>query len=291
MFTELFSIIAPVLFGVAVGYTWTKLGKPFDSQFATSLVFNIATPLLVFATLTELKIDPTQFWHIASIALCALLGFILLAFIVLKVARLPLTTYWPSVTMPNSGNMGLPLCFLAFGQEGLGIGIIVYTVISLGQFTFSVAVSTGTFSLKELARIPLIYTAAAALVVLALDIEVPKWLASTSRIYGQLVIPLMLIALGTSLASLKITSLPRSFGLTLARLAIGLGVGIAVTEIFGLEGVVRGVIILQSAMPAAVFNYMLALRYDNAPPEVAGMIITSTLFSFLTLPALLLFVL
>jgi len=44
-------------------------------------------------------------------------------------------------------------------------------------------------------------------------------------------------------------------------------------------------------MLAAVFNYMLALRYDNAPPEVAGLIVTSTLLSFITLPALLLLVL
>ena len=61
MHAELFSIIAPVLFVVGVGYAWTKFGCPLDTAFATSIVFNIGTPLLVFATLTELKIDPTAF--------------------------------------------------------------------------------------------------------------------------------------------------------------------------------------------------------------------------------------
>jgi predicted permease len=44
-------------------------------------------------------------------------------------------------------------------------------------------------------------------------------------------------------------------------------------------------------MPAALFNYMLAMRYDNNPEEVAGLVITSTLFSFATLPFLLAFIL
>ena len=149
----------------------------------------------------------------------------------------------------------------------------------------------GIISLKKLARVPLIYTAVAALAVMAFDYVVPNWLANTARIYGQLVIPLMLIALGVSLASLKPAGLPRSLALSVARFAIGLGVGVAVVEFFDLEGVTRGVIILQSAMPAAVFNYMLALQHNNAPPEVAGLVITSTLLSFITLPGLLLFVL
>ena len=119
-----------------------------------SLVFNIGIPLLLFATLTELKIDPAAFGEIAFVALTALIGFILLAFIVLKIAGLSLPTYWPSVTMPNSVNIGLTSGFLVLSQEGLGIGIIVYTVISMGQFTFSVADCTRSFSQEVLARIP-----------------------------------------------------------------------------------------------------------------------------------------
>jgi hypothetical protein len=64
-----------------------------------------------------------------------------------------------------------------------------------------------------------------------------------------------------------------------------------VSHLFGLEGTVRGVFVLQCAMPAAVFNYMLAMRYKNNPEEVAGLVVTSTLFAFVTLPFLLAFVL
>ena len=41
-------------------------------------------------------------------------------------------------------------------------------------------------------------------------------------------------------------------------------------------------------MPVAVFNYLLAARYDRHPDDVAGAILLSTLLSFATLPLLLL---
>lgn len=291
MTSNLFSIIAPVLFGVSLGFFWAKLKKPFDMTLVTSLVFNIGTPLLVFSTLTELDIDPLVFGEIAMIAVIALAGFGVLSFAVLFVTKLPMRTYLASVMIPNSGNVGLPLCLLAFGQEGLAFGVIIYSVNSFAQFSFSVAVAAGSFSIKELARIPLLYAVALAVVVMLTDYQLPAWIANTTRLYGQLAIPIMLIALGVSLATLRVSSLPRSLALSVVRFSIGLGVGVAVSEIFGLEGVARGVMILQSAMPAAVFNYMLALRYDNDPPEVAGLIVTSTVFSFAIMPGLLLFVL
>ena len=43
-------------------------------------------------------------------------------------------------------------------------------------------------------------------------------------------------------------------------------------------------------MPVAVFNYLYAQLHDNRPAEVAGTVLVSTALSFLTLPALLWFV-
>jgi hypothetical protein len=102
-------------------------------------------------------------------------------------------------------------------------------------------------------------------------------------------IPLQLIALGCSLGEFRVTSLPRGVALSLLRLGLGFGLGLAVAETFGLEGTARAIVILQSAMPVAVSNYLFAMIYRREPAEVAGMVLISTAISFVTLPLLLLY--
>jgi len=97
----------------------------------------------------------------------------------------------------------------------------------------------------------------------------------------------MLLSLGVSLAQLRVMDFSRTLALSLFRLVLGVGIGFGVAILFGLEGAARGVTIIQFAMPAAVFNYMLALRYQREPNAVAGIVIVSTLLSFVSLPVLL----
>ena len=67
--------------------------------------------------------------------------------------------------------------------------------------------------------------------------------------------------------------------------------GVSLANYHGLEGVERGVLIIESAMPVAVFNYLFAQRFNRSPEEVAGMVVISTTISFASLPLLLLNVL
>ena len=291
MIFHLLTIIAPVFFGVTFGFVWSRLDKPFDTEFVTSLVFNLGTPLLIFSTLTKLDTDPRAFADLAMVMVVALFLFLIISFLVLKVFGLDQRTYLATIMIPNTGNVGIPLCFLAFGELGLAFAIIVYTIVSLTQFTLGVAIAAGSFSLMELAKNSLIYAVLAALLVMVTDYQLPNWLANTVHIFSQFAIPLMLIMLGVSIAKLKVTSLGRNLALSCVRLTMGLSVGLFVSCLFGLEGVARGVVVLECSMPAAVFNYMLAMRYENSPEEVAGLVITSTLFSFATLPLLLAFIL
>ncbi|MGB0503840.1 MAG: AEC family transporter, partial [Thalassolituus sp.] len=45
--------------------------------------------------------------------------------------------------------------------------------------------------------------------------------------------------------------------------------------------------LIQSSMPVAVFNYLFAVRFDRQPDAVAGLVVVSTLLSFVSLPILL----
>ena len=111
-----------------------------------------------------------------------------------------------------------------------------------------------------------------------------------SDTYGRRLVVLtglMLMALGVTIAKLRVRSIQRSVALSALRLGLGFALGVAMAELFGLTGISRGVLILQSAMPVAVMNFLCASRYQCEPEEVAGMIVASTALSFLTLPALL----
>jgi malate permease and related proteins len=100
-------------------------------------------------------------------------------------------------------------------------------------------------------------------------------------------VPLMLMMLGSSLARLRIASLGRAAGVAALRLGMGALIGAAAAALFHLDGVARPVLILQSAMPVAVYNYLFALRWNNEPEEIAGLVVLSTIGAMITLPALL----
>jgi predicted permease len=121
--------------------------------------------------------------------------------------------------------------------------------------------------------------------------SLPAWLDNTTGILGGATIPLMLVTLGVSLARLKVADWKHSLLFSLVRVLGGFGLAVLVARWFGLEGVDRGVLILQSSMPVAVFNYLLALRYEREPGEVAGMVVLSTLLAFVLLPFMVSFVL
>ncbi len=287
MIGELFSIIAPVFICAGIGMAWERQGRPYDTEFVTTLTTNVGVPCLVFSTLADVDLDPQAFAVMAVAALAALASFAAVSTAVLGLARLPLRAFLPSMIFPNSGNMALPLSLLAFGEPGLALSIAYFAVYVVAQFVLTPVIAAGTMSLVALARMPILYAVAVAVLFMVAGAKPPAWIANTTRILGGMTIPLMLITLGISLAKLKVGSLGRSAALAVLRLVMGFTVGVALAETFGMSGAARGVLILQAAMPVAVFNYLFAQRYNQEPEEVAGIVVISTAVSFATLPVLL----
>lgn len=291
MYQILFNIIAPVVICAGLGFYWAKSNKSFHMETITGLVSNIGAPLLIFTTLVKLEMALSEFLEFGMMALIALFTFIPISFLFLKIFKLNYRDYLPALIFPNTGNMGLPLCFFAFGQEGLTLALAFFAVYAILQFTLGVWLASGSGSISLLLKTPLIYAVTFAIIIQVTGIPIPDWITSTTELLGGITIPLMLMALGVSLASLSIKHLKLATLLSVARLCMGFAVGYGLSEVFSLEGTARGVLILECTMPVAVFNYLFSLRYGRSAGQVAGTVLISTLLSFLTLPLLLLYVL
>jgi len=291
MLSELFAVIAPILICAGLGYGWARKGIDYPVDFVTRLVMNIGAPCLILSSFSNAGIDIRKMAEVSAAALVILLIMLVLGGLLIRLMRLKISTFLPSLLFPNIGNMGLPLCLFAFGQTGLALGLTVFLVIFTLQMSLGILLTDGHGHPRELLKQPVLWATVVAVIMVSTSASLPAWLDNTTSILGGATIPLMLITLGVSLAQLRVATWKHSLLFSLIRVLGGFGLAVVVAGMFGLEGVDRGVLILQSSMPVAVFNYLLALRYQREPGEVAGMVVLSTLLAFALLPLIVSFVL
>ena len=287
MFSIIASILIPIFTCVFIGFFWSKKGFSYDTDLITSLVTYIGTPCLIFYSLSSVQLLPNSLLDIGLAALLANIAFIIIGALVLALFRLPHRVYLQSLSWPNVGNVGLPLCYFAFGEEGLALGVTFFAIYVVFQMTVGIAFVSGTFSLMALFKIPIVPATILASFFLFTEIQTPEPLYNTTKLIGDLTIPLMLLTLGVSLARLKVRHLKTALFLSVLRLGMGLGVGIGLVYLMNLSGPSAGVVILQCSMPVAVFCYLFAQVYDQHPEEVAGVVVVSTILGFFFLPVLL----
>jgi len=107
-------------------------------------------------------------------------------------------------------------------------------------------------------------------------------------ILSGLAIPVMLLTLGHSLATLKFGNLGRAAVLTAAHIGFSALAAFALTQAFDFPAVQQNTVILMCFMPPSVATYLAVSRFrpDDAP-AVAGFIFLSTLATLVTLPLVL----
>ncbi|MCV0428531.1 MAG: AEC family transporter [Roseibium sp.] len=287
MIGELVGVIAPILLMAAIGYWFQKSGPSLETKGMSALVMMVGTPSLVFHSLTSTELPETALLQMSLGAICVSVIATILASAFLLMTGLNYRSFLPSLTMPNSGNIGLPVVLLAFGNNGLAVGVAFFFVIAILQYTVMPIVTAGSFSLKRTLKEPLVWSVLAVLVVKSTGITPPGVINETTRLLGGMMIPVMVILLGAAIARLAIQDLKTALLLALARLLIGIVAGLATVAILGVTGITAGSMFLMAAMPSAIVTYVFAERYGREPEKVAGLIVASTLMTFAALPGLL----
>lgn len=289
MLNQLIQVVAPIFTVIAVGYIWSLKKQKYDLPFITSIAINLGCPCLVFSTVTGLEIRHSLLGILSLSTVITIFIFAAAGLLVLKLSRASVKDNLAPLMFANIGNMGMPVCLFAYGNEGLALAIIVFAVVTIGQFTVAVFLYSGSFSFKMLYKNPVIISVILSVIFLMSGNKPPEWIAKAAKLLGEITIPVMLLTLGVSLQRMKVFKIKKAVLLSILRIGVGFCAGLLVARLAGLTGTARGVLILQSSMPVAVFNYLLAERYNRNARDTAELIIVSTFMSVVTLPLILAF--
>jgi len=226
--------------------------------------------------------------------LIAIIGFTLTGIIILYLLKTKdIIREVPVFILPNNGNMGIPICLFAYGSQGLGIAASISSLIILLHFTLGVFLADRKFDFKILIKNPPFYAIIFSVGFLYFDLEMPKAIINLTELLTYTAIVLILMSLGIALTKLKVFSLTNSIISSIGRVIIGPIIGFIIIIYFDLSGFGAGVILIQSAMPSAILNYLIGSMYSpkEIVDNIASTIVVSTLMSFITVPLVVFFAL
>ena len=292
IYIKIFEVIFPVFFVIGVGYYLGKKNPKFDTNFITNFAGNIGTPAMIFYTVTTTGITLSIFTHYFIYALIMIGGFAILGLILLFLLKKDLSMELPPLILPNTGNMGVPICLFAYGAQGLGVASAIASVIILFHFTLGVFLAKKEFSLDVVIKSPPVYAIIVSVFFLYFEIEPPLFLENTTFLLTYATIFLVLMSLGIALTRFKF-SLKDSIILSLCRVILGPLIAFTLIYKLNLSGFAAGVLLIQSAMPSAILNYLVGSMYSpkKVVDSIASTIVVSTLMSFVTIPIVVFFAL
>ena len=282
---KLIDVLFPVFSIIGIGYWYGKKDPKFDTKFITTFAGNFGLPAIIFYSLTSTNISIDLFLRFSYYITLYVIIFSVIGVIILKILNKDVYRLLPPLILPNTGNMGMPLCLFAYGKLGLAIATAATAMILVFHFTVNILLSSKKFSIKPLLNCVPVYALLVSLLFVYFDIPSPKFLENATFLIGYSTIFLVLMTLGIALSKLKVFSFKETLIYSLTRVLIGPIVGFGFVKFFNLTGVEAGVMFIQASMPSAILTYLISKIYSpkKISDSVASTVALSTFMSFFTL--------
>ena len=286
LYIKLFEVLFPVFFIVGIGYFLGKKSPKIDTKFITNYSANFGTPALIIFGVMSSGVTYSMFANYFIYWLIAMFVFGVVGIIFLILMKKDYFMELPPFILPNTGNMGIPICLFAYGVSGMGIAAAISAVIVLLHFTLNIFLASKKFDVMVIAKSPSFYAILITVIFLYFDIEAPTFVLNTVMLLGYAMIVLILMSLGIALTQLKVFSLKHSIISSIGRVIIGPIIGFIVIKLFNLTGYAAGVLLIQSSMPSAILTYLIASMYSpkKVIDSIASTVVVSTLMSIITVP-------
>jgi len=283
MFSKIASITLPIFTLVLIGFLYSRRVKP-DLGGANKLVVDIALPVLIFISLSAKSFDPisAMSFTAASIVLILLTGLIAWPFA--KFSGATVQAFLPCAMFTNVGPIGIPLIALAYGPEGMAPAVVLLVISNILHFTLGAGVMSGKVDWRMVYANPLVWSTVLGIASSQLQITLPEWIQTSCTMIGSVLVPMMLMSLGARLASSEVADAWVGVRSGVLILIIRLAAVLLALWFIPLQGLERGALILFACLPSAVFNFMLADKFQVEPNKVASTVIVGHLLSLAFLP-------
>ncbi len=282
---KLIEVLFPVFLVIGIGYWYGKKDPKFDTKFITTFAGNFGLPAIIFYSLTTTNISIELFLRFSYYITLYVMVFSIIWLIILKILNKDIYRLLPPLILPNTGNMGMPLCLFAYGKLGLAIATAATAMILVFHFSLNILLASKKFSIKPLLKCTPVYALLVSLVFVYYKIPAPKFLENATFLIGYSTIFLVLMSLGVALSKLKVFAFKETLIYSIVRVVLGPIVGIAFVKFFNLTGVEAGVMFIQASMPSAVLSFLISEIYSpkKISNSVASTVALSTFMSFFTL--------
>ena len=284
-------VVLPVFLVAAIAAVFQRFRRlPMTSLSQVTLY--LFTPALIFVSLLDQQLPIGASLRIVA---ATILGttFILivgaLASRFLRHDRPMQSAFLLATAFPNAGNMALPVLLLAFGQEGLNAGVMVFLTQavlgnSVGIIVAARSQTTGWEPLKQVFKLPTLYAIVAAALVRFVGLDLPVAVYAAAKLLAQAAIPVMLVVLGLQLGGTVKFEDEKSLAAALVlRLALAGPLAWLAAALVGLQGIGAQAVVIVASMPVAVFTTILATQFNARPRFVTNAVLASTFVSVLTL--------
>ncbi len=254
------------------------------------LIFDAATGNPALARLDNLLLAPMV--GFVTMALGVGLGW-LLGRRLLPGSLTAARTFAVSVGLYNYGYVPLPLTLLLFGKETAGVLFVHNVGVEIGIWTLGVMLLSGRgpgANWRQILNAPLI-AILSAVVLNACRAEgyLPAVLLTAIHWLGGCAVPMALVLIGAVIAD-HLPEFHSASGWRTMIAAILLRNGLlpvaflALAAVLPASGELKRVMLLQAAMPSAVFPILLARHYGGDPPTAMRVVIATSLAGLLTIP-------
>jgi predicted permease len=284
--------MGPVVLVVGVGWLAGRF-LDFDVQTLSRLAFWVLGGAFVLDVFADAELDRSVVFRLIGAALGAMAVAVAVAVIAARrigLDRSRTSAVAMSSAYGNVGNAGLAISAFAFGEDAIPIAAVLMIAINVPGMVLGIGLATSRHGgalegVRRALTAPMTLAATLAVVMNAADWSFPTVVDRSVGLLGGALIPVMLLTLGMQLAQSSSLRPDLDLGLVgVVKLALVPVVAAGLGLLLDLEGDAFGVLVIQSAMPPAVFCAVVALEFDLEPERVTRTVLGTTLLALLTLP-------